>query len=191
VSSDAVGPFRRPVPAIIAAVCVAASYLLLGLLQIAVSVTYDWASSRFQESFGQIFSISFLSLRQELPVVIVVVIVAFLGFWGMLPIHGAIRFGQALARGVLGAAIVGVVVGIVVTIQYLAIVHNLSVTDGTGLGADSVLRSMAEAADNSVTHFVQTAPLVVLGALILWSWTRAHPRASALGTTVRGEPDLV
>jgi hypothetical protein len=191
VSIPASGSIRRPLPALIAALAAVAAYLALVALQIFVSVLYDWASGRFEDSLSQVFSASFLTLQQDIPVAIALLVVSFLAFWGILPVHGALRFGQALARGVVAAVIVGVVTGIVVTVQYLAIVRNLSFAAGTGLGADSILRSMAEATDNSATYFAQTAPLVVLGALILWNWTRSHPVGRMSVVTDPSEPTLV
>jgi hypothetical protein len=169
---------RRPIAALVAGVAIVAAYLVLGFLQVFAAVVYDWASSRFEEGFGRIASSSLPALSQEGPVAVVLLVVSFLFFWGALPLHQGLRFGQAVGRGVVAAIVAGLVTGVVVSIQYLAIVRNLSSGAGQVLGANSVLRSLAEAANNSVSYFVQTAPLIVLASVILWNWTRSHPLTS-------------
>jgi hypothetical protein len=159
----------------VAAVAVVAAYLALSLLQLFASVVYNWASSHFEEGFGRITAGSLSVVGQSVPVAVALVLVSFLFFWGALPLHEGLRLGQAVGRGVMAAIVAGIVTGVVVSVQYLAIVRNLSTGAGQVLGASSVLRSLAEAADNSVSYFVQTAPLILLGALILWNWTRSHP----------------
>jgi len=173
---------RRPIPALIASLAVAVAYLLVGLLEVFASTLYNWASSHFAEGFGESASSSFLVVGQVRPVAIALLIVTFLFFWGALPLHEGLRLGQAIGRGVVTAVVAGLVTGVVVGIQYLAIVRNLSSGAGQVLGAGSV-RSLAEAADSSVSYFVQTAPLVVLGAVILWAWQRSNP-ANRVATLV-------
>jgi hypothetical protein len=166
---------RRPLAALVAGAGVAAVYMGLAFLQVFTSVLYGWASGHFEDDLGTIAPISFQALGQDVPVVIVVLVVSFLFFWGLFPLHAGLRLGQAVGRGVVAAIVAGLVTGIVVSIQYLVIIRNLSSGEGGVLGAGSILRSLAEAADNSVTYFVQTAPFILLGAVILWNWTRSHP----------------
>ena len=166
---------RRPIPALVTAVAIVVAYVVLSFLQLFAAVVYNWASSRFEDGFTGIASSSLSVLGREVPVAVALLVVTFLFFWGALPLYDGLRLGQAVGRGVVAAIVAGLVTGVVVSIQYLAIVRNLSSGVGQALGAGSILRSVAEAADNSVSYFVQTAPLVVLGAVVLWSWTRSHP----------------
>jgi hypothetical protein len=162
-------------PSLVSAIAIVVAYLVLNFLQLFGSVAYNWASSHFEVGFGRTAASSLLILGQIVPVAIALLVVSFLFFWGALPLHEGLRLGQALGRGVIAAIVAGVVTGAVVSIQYLAVVRNLSSGAGQVLGAGSVLRSLAEAADNSVSYFVQSAPLILLGAVILWNWTRLHP----------------
>ena len=160
-----------------AAAAIVVAYLVLSFLQLFAAVVYNWASSRFEDGFAGSAANSLSVLGREVPVAVALLVVTFLFFWGALPLYDGLRLGQAVGRGVVAAIVAGLATGIIVSIQYLAIVRNLSTASGQVLGAGSVLRSLAEAADNSVSYFAQTAPLVVLGAVILWSWTRSHPAA--------------
>ncbi len=182
---------RRPLPALVAAVGVVVAYLGLAFIQVLASVIYDWASGRFEDDILGLVPSSFIALQQDVPVSIVVLVVTFLMFWGALPIHAGLRLGGAVARGVVAGIAAGVVMGFVVGIQYLVIIRNLSYSAGDSPGAGSILRSLAEAADNSVTSFVQTAPLVLLGALILWNWLGSHPRAPRPGSAGDSAPAFV
>jgi hypothetical protein len=159
----------------VAALAIVVTYLVLSFLQLFAAVVYNWASSRFEDGFAGSAANSLSVLGREVPVAIALLVVTFLFFWGALPLYDGLRLGQSVGRGVVAAIVAGIATGIIVSIQYLAIVRNLSSGAGQALGAGSILRSLAEAVDNSVSYFVQTAPLVVLAAVILWSWTRSHP----------------
>jgi hypothetical protein len=169
---------RRPLPAFVAAAGIVVAFLTLQFLMVAVAGVYNWAASRFSETIVQILASSSATLRGEVVPIVVILVVSFLFFWGIAPIHSALRLGQAIGRGIWAAVVSGVITGIALVIQYLAVLNSppLSVYGTPSL--HDILRGAAEASVQGVTSFAQTAAYVVLGAVILWSWMRVHPRSA-------------
>jgi hypothetical protein len=178
------GRTRRPLPVLVAALSVAAIYLLVEFSQTAATTIYGWLSSRGSDSLAQLAPISVFALQADIATVVVLAIVFFLFAWGITPIHGNLRFGQALGRGILTSVVVGIVVAIVTAIRYVAFVFNPPVAEQyrTVPRATDILRGLGESGVESVTTFAHTAAIVVLGAVILWNWMR-RPQQPDAGLT--------
>lgn len=174
---------RRPLPAIVTAAGVVGAYVVLAFLPTLAASLYNWASGRFSGSVFQASGIAGTSLGQEVPQFIAVVIVVFLFFWGATPIHGVLGLAQVIGRSVVTAIVAGLTCGVVVTVQYVGTVNRLAGLEGGAARPTDVLRSVAEAAVQGVGFFAQVLPLVLLGGVILWNWTRAHPLARPVATS--------
>ncbi len=182
---------RRPLPALVAALGVVVVYVVLVSLPVLASSVYNWASFRFEGDLGQSISIAWRSIGKEFPQFVAVVVVVFLFFWGIAPIHGTLRIGQVLVRSILAAIATGLVCGIVVIAQYtLTLSELVSAQSGVARPSD-LLRSMAEGAVQGVGFFAQIVPLVVVAALILWNWTRGHPVETGPAAVEPSAPALV
>jgi hypothetical protein len=140
---------------------------------------YGWAASRFSENLLEILANSAASLRGEILPMAIILVVSFLFFWGIAPIHSALRLGQVLGRGIAAAVASGVIAGVALVIQYTVVLSAPPVnTSGTPRLQD-ILRGIGEAGVQSATSFTQTAVYIVLAALILWNWMRVHPQSVA------------
>jgi hypothetical protein len=184
-------PYRRPAPSVVAALGIVVTYFVLAFLQVAVAGLYNWGSSRFQDNFLLIGPNAVFAMQQEIPVLIVVAVVSFLFFWGIAPIHESLRLGQVLGRAVCAALAAGLLSGVALIVVYLGTISNLAAQSSGLLGANDILRSSAEAVVQGASYFVQTSPLVVLGAVILWNWTRTHPLRTAAAPEAADAPTLV
>jgi hypothetical protein len=179
---------RRPLPAFVAAAGIVVAFLVLQLLMVAVAGVYNWAASRFSETVAQILASSSAALRGEVVPMVVILIVSFLFFWGIAPIHSALRLGQAIGRGIWAAVVSGVITGIALVIQYLAVLNSPPLSNYGTPSLHDLLRGAAEASVQGVTSFAQTATYIVLGAVILWNWMRVHPRSAASVDARLGSP---
>jgi hypothetical protein len=193
VSPPAYGPpakprIRRPLPVLVAAIGIVVAYVALALLPSLAASLYSWASGRFSDSVFQAGSIAGLSLSQDVPQFVVIVIIAFLFFWGATPIHGAMGLAQVIGRSIGTAIVAGLACGLVVAVRYVGTVDRLAGVQAGSARPTDVLRAVAEAAVQGVGFFAQVAPLVVLGGVILWNWTRAHPLARSVVTGDPGAP---
>jgi hypothetical protein len=172
---------RRPLPALVAAIGVAVTYLLLEFSQTAATTIYGWLSSRGSDSLAQLAPISVFALQADVATVVILAAVFFVFAWGITPIHGNLRFGQALGRGILTSVVVGIVVAIVTAIRYVAFVFTPPIAEQyrTVPRATDILRGLGESGVESVTTFAHTAAIVVLGAVILWNWMRRPDKPGA------------
>jgi hypothetical protein len=170
---------RRPLPAFVTAAGIVLAFLALQFLMVAVAGVYNWAASRFSETILEILASSATALRGDVVPMAVILVVSFLIFWGIAPIHSALRLGQALGRGIWAAVVSGVITGIALVIQYLAVLNSPPLGAYGTPSQHDILRGAAEASVQGVTSFAQTAAYIVLGAVILWSWMRVHPRSAA------------
>ncbi|MDQ1544472.1 MAG: hypothetical protein QOK08_2110 [Actinomycetota bacterium] len=170
---------RRPLPAFVTAAGIVVAFLVLQFLMVAVAGVYNWAASRFSEAIVEILASSATALRGDVVPMAVILVVSFLIFWGIAPIHSALRLGQALGRGIWAAVVSGVITGIALVIQYLAVLNGPPLSAYGTPSLHDILRGAAEASVQGVTSFAQTAAYIVLGAVILWSWMRVHPRSAS------------
>jgi hypothetical protein len=166
---------RRPLPALVASLGIVGAFLLLAIIELVASAVYNEVSSRFSSGPSQVIATSVFSLRQDVPVLIVVLVVSFLFFWGVAPIHAALRIGQVINRGVWCAVAAGIVMGVVFFVQFLVIVSTPAVSAYGGPSLHDLLRNSAQSGVEAVDYFGQTIAFIVLGGVLLWTWTRTHP----------------
>ena len=177
---------RRPIPAVVTALSVAGAFYLSVLLEVIVGSTYNLVSGHFGEGIGQLALIALQSTDTAVPVVIVLVIVVFLFFWGIAPIHAALRVGQVIARSVLCAIAASVILSVTLFVRVLVIFAGPQHSGLGPLSFHDLLRNAAQSSAQAADTFAQTAPLIVLGALLVWIWGRAHPsKADAAPTPAR------
>jgi hypothetical protein len=168
---------RRPVPSLVAALGIVVVYVVLQFVWLAVAALYNWAAGRFAKGIVQELSFTLMSLRPDIVPMIVILTVGFLFFWGVAPIHSALRLGQAIVRGVWAAVVSGIIVGIALVIQSIVELNSPPFSTYGPPSLHSILRGSGEAIVEGASSFAQTAAFIVLGAVILWNWMRVHPRS--------------
>jgi hypothetical protein len=172
---------RHPLPALVAAAGLVVAYLVLQFMWLAVAGLYNWALSRFSESLAEVLASSMTALRQDAVPAVVILIVSFLFFWAVAPIHPALRLGQVLGRGIGAAIAAGVIADIALVIQYAAVLSTPPLANYGSPTLHDLLLGAGEASVQGANSFAQTAVYIVLGAVILWNWMRVHPRSVAFG----------
>ena len=162
---------RRPIPSLVTTAAIVAAFLLLVLVQVLVASTYSLVTS----GLGSLASVAVQVTGQALPVVVVVVIVGFLFFWGVAPIHGGLRIGQVIGRSLVCAITVGVVLAAMFFVQFLILVSSPAQSQLGSPSLHDFLRNATQSTGEAVDYFAQTVALIVLGAVLLWNWSRTHP----------------
>ena len=117
-------------------------------------------------------------LTQTLIISLPLAFGVFVSFWILAPIGEELHLRFVVARSVLAGAIGAVIVFLV------AIVSTLvgSIESGGILSSWSIspyndfLSSTLQSLNTALGSFVFTLPLVILGGVLLWTWTRATDR---------------
>jgi len=177
---------RRPLPALVTAAAIVGAFLALAIVQVLVASIYNDVSSRFGEDFGSLLVVAARSLGQIVPVMVVVLIVVFLFFWGIAPIHAGLRIGQVIGRSMWCAIAAGVVMSATFFVQFLIILSTPPESQYGPVSLHDLLRNSAQSTSEATDYFVQTVVIVMLGAVLLWNWSRTHPaKAAAVSDAAR------
>ena len=117
-------------------------------------------------------------LTQTLIVSLPLAFGVFVSFWILAPIGEELHLRFVVARSVLAGAVgtvivflVAVVTALVGSIESGGILSTWSVSPYTDF-----LSSTLQALNTALGSFVFTLPLVILGGVLLWTWTRATDR---------------
>ena len=153
---------------IIAAVIVAQSLLgsIAGWIISSLYERVSFGSSGFEFMPWQALQILDPLWRVTLPYALGV----FLSLWLIAPLAEQLTVRYVITRGLLASAAGGVVVLLVSVVTTFATMVTY-VFDIRGL-AHGLIVSLGTA----VNVVIYTTPIVLLGAVLLWLWLRAHPR---------------
>ncbi len=171
---------RGGVPALVTALGLVALLLLQSLL----SSLAAWISGALYErvSFGAAsFELSPWSFgyfidpffTTTLPFALGVLVV----LWLVVPLAAHLTIRPVITRALLAAAAGAVLVLIVAVVVDLATLLRL------GFDIRGFAHSGIVAISRGVDMFISTTPVVVLAAVLLWLWLRAHPRRPAAELT--------
>jgi hypothetical protein len=157
---------RGVVPALLTAVGILA-YLVVSDFLSAVISSALFVGTGASADLGALWVASAVAtISSRLPFALGV----FLAFWQIAPIAASLRLAHVVTRAVL-AAVVGAVLSFAVAVAVL-LLRALVAGDLVGATGSSVLGLVG----TTLGLVLTLAPLVVLGAILLWGWLQRHPR---------------
>jgi hypothetical protein len=164
---------RGRLPALVTAALIAALILVQGLLASVAAWIFGGLYERV--SFGAA-AFEFHAwqpgyvIEPFLTVTLPFAIGVFLSLWLIAPLAAELTVAFVVTRGLLASA-VGALLVLVVNF-----VIDLVRLVGFGFDIRGFAHAVITEVGQAVDVFIYTTPIVLLGAVLLWLWLRAHPR---------------
>ena len=164
---------RGRLPALVTAALIAALILVQGLLASVAAWIFGGLYERV--SFGAAaFELHAWQpgyvIEPFLTVTLPFAIGVFLSLWLIAPLAAELTVAFVITRGLLASA-AGAVLVLVVNF-----VIDLVRLVGFGFDIRGFAHAVITEVGQAVDVFIYTTPIVLLGAVLLWLWLRAHPR---------------
>lgn len=159
---------RGRLPALVAALGIAATLLLLRLVN--EVITWSAGSVLHPETAGPDLE----SLIDYLPEVLPFALGVFLGLWLIAPLADELTLPFVFTRGGLATAAGAILV--IVSMLVVAAVDSV----GRGFDGGAFARDAALGALTGAASFVNYLIPVLFASVLLWLWLRAHPRDYAV-----------